>query len=175
MRIVISILLSLLLFQSAGPTLLLRLQQSQIRSEMKRAIRTGIPQAELERFVFGADGLLAGGERVEWVEPHEFRYRGVMYDIARSQREGTNTVHWCVRDDDETAVYAQLDRMAREAANGGERGGQADRVLRHLFSPVLPAHTDGEVLAAVSAPLPPTAVPSPLQMERFPADPPPDT
>lgn len=154
---------------------LLQLQQSQIRSEMKRAIRAGIPEAELERFVFEADGRLVGGERVEWVEPHEFRHRGVMYDIARSQREGTRTVYWCVRDDDETAVYAELDRMARDAANGGERGARSERILRHLLTPVLPPATAGQPLAFESRPLPPAAVPSPLRMERIPADPPPET
>ncbi|MBR9976240.1 MAG: hypothetical protein KFF77_11710, partial [Bacteroidetes bacterium] len=132
-------------------------------------------EAELARFVFEADGRLAGGEHVEWVEPHEFRYRGVMYDVARSQREGVRTVHYCVRDDAETAVFAQLDRMAREAANGGETGERSERILRHLLVPILPPRTECASFTPEVRMLFACAVPALLMTERIPADPPPET
>lgn len=174
MRFLSSILLALLLLQTAGPLGLLQLQQSQVRREMKRAIRAGIPDAELRRFVFEADGRLAGGGRVEWVEGHEFRYGGVMYDVARTRVEDGRTVRYCVRDDDETAVYAQLDRLIREENGGGERRAQSERILRHLFTPLLAGGGIDTSPEFSDAPAPAAATPSTLTAERIPALPPPE-
>jgi hypothetical protein len=174
MRALSTILLALLLLQTAGPLGLLQLQQSQVRREMKRAIQAGIPDAELRRFVFEADGRLADGGRVEWVEGHEFRYRGVMYDVARTRVEDGRTVRYCVRDDDETAVYAQLDRLIREENRGGERRSQSERILRHLFTPLLAAGAIDTSPDLSGTPFPAIAAPSTLAAERIPPLPPPE-
>lgn len=142
MRPTASILLVLLLLQSAGSIVLLQLQQTQIRREMKRAIRAGLPEERLVRFVFTSGDQLAGGERVEWIEAHEFRYRGVMYDIARTEHAQGRTVRYCVRDDAETALYAQLDRLVREeTTRDPDQRKTANQLLRQLMVPALPAGT----------------------------------
>lgn len=121
---------------------LLQLQQKQVRREMKRLIRAGLPEEKLRRFEFVDVDRLVGGERVEWIEPHEFRHREVMYDIARTQHEDGRTVQYCVRDDAETAVYAQLDRLAREETNQNpERRRQSTRLMQQLQLPALVADT----------------------------------
>ncbi len=131
-----SILLSLLMLQTAGPLLLLQLQQTQIRREMKRAIRAGLPEESLVAFLVRPDGSLADGTVLEWEHAHEFRCRGVMYDVARSRAVEGGTLYLCVRDDAETAVFAQLDRLAREEGSRNPRHRtQSELVLRHLLTP----------------------------------------
>jgi hypothetical protein len=175
MRVISSILLSLLLLQSAGPMLLLQLQQSQIRREMKWAIRAGLPDERLVRFEFETDDRLVDGGRVEWIEPHEFRYNGVMYDIARSVEEDGRTVHYCVRDDAETALYAQLDRLMREETNQDpERRRQAARILQHLLLPVLPPQASSFAVFRTGFTLPFAAVPATRRGDSSPPTPPPE-
>jgi hypothetical protein len=186
MRPIASILLALLLLQSAGPMFLLQLQQKQVRREMKRLIRAGLPEEKLRRFEFVAHDRLLGGERVEWIEPHEFRYRGVMYDIARTEHEdgptvhgrtvhGT-TVHYCVRDDAETALYTQLDRLAREETNQNpERRRQSTRLMQQLQLPALVAESyipNAEITAVRRWDVPPTA--HTLRGDFSPPTPPPE-
>ena len=155
---------------------LLQLQQKQVRREMKRLIRAGLPEEKLRRFEFDADGRLVDGERVEWIEPHEFRHRGVMYDIARTQHEDGRTVHYCVRDDAETAVYAQLDRLAREETNQNpEHRRQSTRLMQQLQLPALVADTYvpiAEIAAVRRCDLDPTA--HTLRGEFSPPTPPPE-
>lgn len=157
--------------------MLLQLQQQQVRREMKRLIRAGLPEEQLQRFEFDDDGRLVGGERVEWVEAHEFRHRGVMYDIARTENEGGHTVHYCVRDDAETAVYAQLDRLAREETNRNpERRQQSARLMQLLQLPALAADafvSTADIAAVRWCDVPPAA--HTLRGEFSPPTPPPET
>lgn len=156
---------------------LLQLQQKQVRREMKRLIRAGLPEEKLQRFDFDSDGRLVGGERVEWVEAHEFRHGGVMYDIARTEHEDGRTVHYCVRDDAETSVYAQLDRLAREETNRNpERRRQSARLMQQMQLPALVA--DAYVPEADIAAVPRwDSVPAAhtLRGEFSPPTPPPET
>ncbi len=174
MRALASILLSLLLLQSAGPIVFLQLQQRQIRREMKRAIRAGLPEEKLQRFVMEADGRFTDRGEVEWIEPHEFRHNGVMYDIARRESDGDRTVLFCVRDDAETALYAQLDRLAREETNNPERSREASRLMRHLLQPVLPPEPLHFNTDLVSTSLPRPATPALLRAVLPPPTPPPE-
>lgn len=174
MRLLSSILLSLVLLQSAGPIVLLQLQQKQIRREMKRAIRAGMPEEQLLRFEFAADGGLVGGGRVEWIEPHEFRYRGVMYDIARTVEEDGRTVRYCVRDDAETAVYAQLDRLVREETNRDpEQRNTSTRLLRQFMVPALLPGTIPTQTEYAATPMILSDRAHPLRGEHQPPTPPP--
>ncbi|MFZ1728998.1 MAG: hypothetical protein WBQ23_05500 [Bacteroidota bacterium] len=174
MKTLASILLSLLLFQSAGPLFLLQLQQQQIRREMKRVLRSDIPDAELQRFAVEADGSFAGGE-LEWEDAHEFRYRGVMYDVARSYVNGSQTVYLCVRDDAETAVFAQLDRLVREENGSNPRHHrQSEQILQHVLAlfwqesdtPALISPLTGTLIAPQGG--------HPLTRAFVPPDPPPE-
>lgn len=175
MRALVSIVLSLLLLQSAGPIFFLQLQQRQIRREMKRAIRAGLPEEKLRRFVMEADGRFADGRNVEWFEAREFRHNGVMYDVARRESDGDRTVLFCVRDDAETALYARLDRLVREESNSNpERRREASRLMKHLLQPVLPPNSPRFDTEIVAISLPRPATPAPLRAVLPPPTPPPE-
>jgi hypothetical protein len=170
-----SILLSLLMLQTAGPLFLLQLQQSQIRREMKRAIRAGLPDEELVTFVVRADGNLAGGEKLEWEDAHEFRYRGVMYDVARSRAVEGGTLHLCVRDDAETAVYAQLDDLARKEGSGNPlHRRHAEQLLRHLLVPFVPRDAVSPDAALAESRILPDDASETISRPSTPPDPPPN-
>ena len=174
MRLLASILLSVLLLHSVGPLALLQWQQQQIRREMKRAIRAGLPEDRLIRFVFVSEDRLAGGGRVEWIEAHEFRHRGVMYDIARTVVAEGRTVRYCVRDDAETAVYAQLDRLAREESNSDpDHRRNSARLVQQLLLPAILPDTTASAAILAATPWFPSAAARTLRGGLPPPTPPP--
>ncbi|MBE0644139.1 MAG: hypothetical protein IH600_08670 [Bacteroidetes bacterium] len=175
MKTLTTILLSLLMLQTAGPLFLLQLQQTQIRREMKRAIRAGLPDEDLVAFVVQADGNLAGGEALEWEDAHEFRYRGVMYDVARSRAVEGGTLYLCVRDDAETAVYAQLDDLARKDGSGNPlHRRQAEQLLRHLLLTFVQQEAVSPDPALAETAILPEIVAATISRPATPPDPPPN-
>lgn len=140
MRFIVTLLVSLLSLQSLGPYVLIQVQQQQLKRQMKRAIKAGVPEAELHRIAFAASRHLRDSERVQWMHEREFRLDGEMYDIVRSEQCGDSIIHHCIRDDEETALFARLDELVREesGSNPAERGKSAS--LQRLASlPYLPA------------------------------------
>jgi hypothetical protein len=174
MKTLASILLSLLLLQTAGPLFLLQLQQQRIRREMKRILRSDIPDAELHRFVVDADGNFSGGV-LEWEDAHEFRYRGVMYDVARSYAVGAHTVYLCVRDDAETAVFAQLDRLVREESSDNPRHRkQSEKLLQHILTLFWQESGTPAMIPTLAGTLVPKKGGHPITRAVVPPDPPPE-
>ncbi|MCB2206182.1 hypothetical protein KQI65_15675 [bacterium] len=134
----IGILLTALLLQTAGPLLFLQLQLLQVRREVKHAIMRGLPDADLVQVLIRDDGRRVDGRAVEWEHDREFRCDGVMYDVVRSASEGDMTRYFCVRDDEETAVFAQLDQLSHEESSSNPaRQGSRERVLHQLLTPFL--------------------------------------
>ncbi len=174
MRFIVTLLVSLLSLQSLGPYALFQVQQQQLKRQMKRAIKAGVPDAELHRIAFAASRHLRDSERVQWMHEREFRLDGDMYDIVRSEQCGDSIIHHCVRDDEETALFARLDALVREesGSNPAERGKSASlqRLASLLYLPtetccVRPSlHFHGTVMQLA---------PAPLHADLRPPDPPP--
>lgn len=51
---------------------------------------------------------------LEWMEPHEFRYKGMMYDIVQEESSGDSIYYHCVADYKEAALLAKWERTIQE-------------------------------------------------------------
>jgi len=123
----ISLLFSML-FQTAGHFFVFKIQQHQIRREIKQRIKAGVPETELVRFKF-----LAGKPDPDFqrVEEHEFRYAGKMYDIVRQESHGDTTWYHCISDEKETQLFANLeDLVKKELVENPQHRKQIDELLR---------------------------------------------
>jgi hypothetical protein len=103
------ILLALLAQLSVGPMHLF--ERFSIREEMKHRLMTGLPQSEWTVFHFSQADL----EDLDFEDDgHEMEIGGMMYDIIRTGQEADGgIVIEAVRDDAETKLMADLDRLVR--------------------------------------------------------------
>jgi hypothetical protein len=131
MRRALSIaLLFVMLFQTAGYFFVFKTQQHKIRREIKQQIKAGVPEAELVLFK-----ILEGkpNPAFQRVEEHEFRHDGKMYDIVRQESHGDTTWYFCLADEKETRLFANLDELVKQDMAGNpQHRKQVDELLRLL-------------------------------------------
>ena len=87
-RFISFILLFLFLFVSGGYYLYFRYLQRQIQQEVKTEIRKGLQEEELSVIV----SPVHGSQDILWTKKDkEFRYKGSMYDVVRTEVRGQKT------------------------------------------------------------------------------------
>lgn len=85
-----------------------KILQYRIRQEIKQQIKKDIPAGELHKIIFDTN------EEPDWErEGKEFLYRGLMYDIVKKEIAGEKIIYYCISDDEETVLFAQLDKIVR--------------------------------------------------------------
>lgn len=134
MRSLISIsLLQLMLFQSAGYLLIFKVQQTQIRREIKQRIKAGVSETELVLLKIPRTLEENPNNVFRRIHAREFRYHGNMYDIVRSEQHGDVTWYYCLSDEKETRLFANLDEYVnRDMHHNPEQQKQTER-LEHLL------------------------------------------
>lgn len=120
------ILFIFVLLQTAGYLFVFKLQQHEIRQEIKRQIKAGVPEGELVLF------KLANTAHLSWIiHGREFRSNGVMYDVVRKESDGDTTRYYCLSDEQETQLFAQLDEaVARDMNQNPARQQKLERILQ---------------------------------------------
>lgn len=111
MKKLLSILLVLiLLFNIGGFYVVIKSRQYAIRKEVKRQIKHGVDEKDLVPILVNDDNQ----DQLDWKHSKEFRYKGSMYDIVRTEfnENGTITYH-CIIDDNESALFNDLDRLVQ--------------------------------------------------------------
>ena len=102
------ILLVLFLFVSNGYYLYFKYLQHNIRQEIKYEIRRGIDEAEL------AIITVSKGEENEiyWTEKNtEFKYKGAMYDIVKTEVKNNKTTYYCINDVKEQQLFTHFTKQ----------------------------------------------------------------
>jgi hypothetical protein len=108
------------------------------KKEMKRLLKVQAPASMLRVFVFPAAPAVQQRLGVRWIEDHEFRFDGRMYDIVRSEQRGDSVVYTCIEDEMETRLFAGLDALIRAHMNSETKQKAAEsRVQRLLAQPFL--------------------------------------
>lgn len=134
MRSRVIILLLLLAFQSAGYLLVFRIQQLRIKKEMKAKIKNGIADDQLVLLKILKTAKDDFPRSWKWIDEHEFRYEGDMYDIVRKQEKGDTVWYYCIPDEKESRLFANLDELINDSmSKAPERKKQNER-LQRLFS-----------------------------------------
>lgn len=83
------------------------LRRYQIRREVKYQIKKGVP-AEAQTRLYLSFTQMTGQDFV-WVNDHEFRYQGQMFDVLSQKPTATGIEFFCLKDEDETILFRTLD------------------------------------------------------------------
>ncbi len=88
--------------------------QFQVRKEIKRQIKFSVPEDKL--VVLRITKAIEFGNSNEFKRIHkgEFRYKGQMYDIIRTEISGDTTIYTCIHDVKESNLFANLDKYIKE-------------------------------------------------------------
>lgn len=125
-----TLLLGCLLIVMMGEFIAIKIVQWDIRKDMAATIAHGVGEDQLVLIKISNHDQPTD---FVWVEPHEFRYKGNSYDIVREEIRGDSTYFYCVFDERETALYAEIDKkIVTEMANDPERQQQQKELLQKI-------------------------------------------
>jgi len=132
-------LLFFMLLQAGGYFFVFKIQQHEIRQEIKQQIKAGMPEDEL--VLLKIPNALAHESRSFWSIPErEFRSNGVMYDVVRQEGHGDTTWYYCLADEKETRLFANLDEAVKRDMNQNPaRQQKLERILQ-LLGPLYFSH-----------------------------------
>ena len=104
-------ILFILLVNMAGYFPVFKWEQMQIRREIKQQIKNSIPGTELCSITFAKKCLA----EIDWErQGKEFRYNGQMYDVIRTENKADSVHYYCIKDTQETRLFAQLDEFVKK-------------------------------------------------------------
>lgn len=107
-------LLFLLGFQVAGYFSVFRLMQSGIRKEVFHEIESGIKSDSMVEINIPTDPEQAALLGYTLVRNREIIFRGVYYDIVRSETVGSFTRYFCYADEKETRLVEQMNEAGHQ-------------------------------------------------------------
>lgn len=111
----------MLAFSLGGYYLVIVVQQQNVRNKIKQQIKQGVPDSKLTKVVVTAETR----KQLSWKHGKEFRYKGTMFDVVRTEMcEDGTTVYYCITDTQETDLFAQLDKLVQKSMAGKNRGAQ---------------------------------------------------
>ena len=143
-RAVAIALLFLMLFQAAGHLFVFKIQQHEIRQEIKRQIKAGVPEAELVLLKISRTMEDRPNRFFQRIHQLEFPYNGSMYDIVRQESHGDTTWYYCLADEKETQLFANLDELVKQDMAGNpQHRKQIDELLRLLGALYCSHKTEG--------------------------------
>ena len=120
-RFVAYLFLFLYLYNLAGYLAVFAVRQSAVRSEIKKMLKES---------------------PLQWIEDHEFRYAGGMYDIVHSTVTRDSTYFLCVNDVQEEALFTDLDsHVQREMGSQGVRLDGFKDVFKNSYTDRSPTET----------------------------------
>ncbi len=131
LRLSALLLLMVMLVNTAWYYPVTHYHRGQIRREMKRRIKSEIPENQLHIItVQNTDD-----PSITWMKDgKEFRYKGMMYDIVKSRKTDSTIEYYCINDIEETILFDQLDQKVQEQMDHQEEKGQGVPVKKLLKS-----------------------------------------
>jgi hypothetical protein len=125
-------LILLLLIQPASYLSIFKLQQYHIRYEIKQRIKAGIDRDELVLLKLPKDS----GRKTDyfsWLVPEkELRFKNKMYDIVHEETHGDTSWYYCILDEQETELFANLDKEVNREMSEQPQQEQRRKVLERL-------------------------------------------
>lgn len=112
-KLIAMALLLLLLLQLAGYFLIFTVQRFEIHHVIKQQLKAGIPEAELVLLKIPRSLEEKPNPLFQRLHDREFRYSGVMYDIVRREAHEDTTWYYCLSDEKETQLFANLDEFVK--------------------------------------------------------------
>ncbi|MCC6548488.1 MAG: hypothetical protein IT279_00315 [Ignavibacteriaceae bacterium] len=107
------LLLSVLLFNSAGFVGAFYFAKAKIKKEIKMKLKGEFPKDQLKLITI--DSRKGEDKLLRWIEPHEFMLNGRMYDIIKTDTMPGGVLHYlCIDDEDETLLFANMDELIKQ-------------------------------------------------------------
>lgn len=132
MRPMAFILLMVMLANTAWYYPVTHYHRVQIRREIKRRIKNAIPETQLHSITVRSET----DPTLKWIrEGKEFRYRGMMYDVVRQQKNDSSITYHCINDMEETLLFAELDQKVQQQMDHQDNGGTgilAKKILKAI-------------------------------------------
>ena len=131
MKKVISIIfLSLLVLKLGAYFAFLSIEQEIIREEMTEKVASTLSNSELVQLKFSKENL----EKIEWERAEkEFWFQGKMYDIVRSETKNGEQIFYCLSDEKETEIEAQIEKLGDDFTNNSPSRSTNFQLLNLLF------------------------------------------
>lgn len=125
------LLLFTLLFNAVGVVVLFKVQQYQVKREIKQRIKHHVPIEELTTIVLTQQN----SNEFDWEHEREFRYKGVMYDVVKKEsvNETTTLLH-CITDSQETILFARLNDEVKKSMDSKNNGSHPIKNVFKLLS-----------------------------------------
>ena len=136
MRKILSILLVFVLFYSImGFYLNFKIEQYQVKREIKHKIINNLPEKELTLIKISS----GNSGKIKWMEEDkEFRYNGKMYDVVKIKKVNDTTYYYCFNDEKESKLLSHLDNLVKEqTGNSKSRTIQKKQVTDYFFQQIL--------------------------------------
>ncbi len=122
-------------YNTAGYFIVFKARQIQIKSEVKRLIKSAVPEEQLVVFSLTPETM----HGFSWIHSKEFRYNGEMYDVVRKVSVSAgNTELYCIHDVKESGLFAHLDRLVKDAMNHDRKGPGLLKVLSAFYTGLFP-------------------------------------
>jgi excinuclease UvrABC helicase subunit UvrB len=117
----------------SGYYLVYKYQRRQVRLEMKAFLRNNdtIGNASIVHFSFNLKEGEVSANEFEWMNDHEFSFKGELYDIIRSTTEGDILRVDCVNDETETLLVKEFESIFKKEGGNPVKGNAALIQLAH--------------------------------------------
>ena len=130
MQRIISIWFLFLFFLPVSSTYIsFKFRQYHIRKEIKHHIISGVSANELVLLKIPVSLEENPTDDFKHMHAREFRYKGIMYDVVKQENRQDTTLYWCIRDKQETALFAGLDDMVNRAMRNSPAQQAAEEML----------------------------------------------
>jgi hypothetical protein len=129
-KIIVSVLILIFCYNVFGYYVVYRVHSFRIKKEIKRKIKRSVPQSELTVFTFSK----GESEDLIWIENHEFRLDGKMYDVVRKETKNNSITYHCINDTQEEVLFTNLDRHTKQFTDIQNSGDQHSKELITIMS-----------------------------------------
>jgi hypothetical protein len=99
-----------MLYNIAGYYAVFKVLHLQVKNQVWKLQKSTIPEQDL--ILFSSD--IKSSEEFEWVNNHEFRFEGALYDIIRTSSEGTGIKWHCINDQQEEQILQRLKQQVHQ-------------------------------------------------------------
>lgn len=137
-RFVALIFLFLYLYNFAGYLAVFSVLQYRIKKEVKHRLLSALPASQLTHLSFPLQKGDDQKHSIQWIEKDEFRYEGKMYDVVRMVADDDSMHIFCVRDDQEEKLLADLGLHVRRHMNASAEHSSLDAfkdIFKESFVP----------------------------------------
>lgn len=124
--------------------LIYSLQLGAARHEVKQRLKHGVPEEDRVLLKIPLSLEQTENDVFHRVHAGEFRYKGEMYDILKSENHGDTTWYVCIHDVKESGIFKQLDDQVKRfvSSNPAHQRHRARSFLFFHLQYVIPVSVD---------------------------------